>query len=459
MQRLTLSLLLVVISAVIGLGWGIDRWYSARFAAAEDPAFSAYKTLGTALARALDQQPGDLESGLVNIPLQPQLTSAENFPLPDDVKKQFIAGEPLLLESGNQLTLHFYLLSHQQILSLTLPEELHQDTQHSLRWLLTLLFYGGVILVVLVWLYPLLRRLSLLRKTAQAFGAGDLQLRIAPDAGSYIHSIELEFNRMAQRIEQLIADNKLLSRGLSHDLRTPLARLRFGLDVLQEEQLTTAQQQNLAHLNCDLTAMEALVEALLNYARLEQAVISFKPQALILADYIAHLHEDFYVGQVELRVEAEAMAARVEVDPEYIAMLIHNLLQNALHYSTEEYAESKEGNTESKEGNGGEKKRRSCVLLSLEWHAQGLVLAIEDNGPGIPAAEREKVLKPFYRIENGSSYRGHGLGLAIVVRIAEWHKASLLLEDSHRLGGVRASICLPVASLNANNDANKKVSA
>ncbi|MDO8342353.1 MAG: ATP-binding protein [Cellvibrio sp.] len=433
MQRLTLSLLLVVISAVIGLGWGIDRWYSARFAAAEDPAFSAYKTLGTALALALDQQPGDLKSGLANIPLQPQLTSAENFPLPDDVKKQFIAGEPLLLESGDQLTLHFYLSSHQQILSLTLPEELHQDAQHSLRWLLTLLFYGGVILVVLVWLYPLLRRLSLLRKTAQAFGAGDLHLRIAPDAGSYIHSIELEFNRMAQRIEQLIADNKLLSRGLSHDLRTPLARLRFGLDVLQEEQLTTAQQQNLAHLNRDLTAMEALVEALLNYARLEQAVISFKPQALILADYIAHLHEDFYAGQVELRVDAEAMPVRVEVDPEYIAMLIHNLLQNALRYSTEE-------------------KKRSCVLLSLEWQAQGLVLAVEDNGPGIPAAEREKVLKPFYRSENGSSYRGHGLGLAIVVRIAEWHRASLILEESKGLGGLRASICLPIALL---NDANR----
>lgn len=455
MQRLTLSLLLVVISAVIGLGWGIDRWYSARFAAAEDPAFSAYKTLGTALALALDQQPGDLESGLDSIPLQPQLTSAENFPLPEDVKKQFLAGEPLLLESGDQLTLHFYLSSHQQILSLTLPEELHQDTQHLLRWLLTLLFYGGVILVVLVWLYPLLRRLSLLRKTAQAFGAGDLQLRITPDAGSYIHSIELEFNRMAQRIEQLIADNKLLSRGLSHDLRTPLARLRFGLDVLQEEQLTTAQQQNLAHLNRDLAAMEALVEALLNYARLEQAVIAFKPQALVLADYIAHLHEDFYVGQVKLRVDAEAMTARVEIDPEYIAMLIHNLLQNALHYSAEEYDKSKEGKIGSKKGNDNEEESGSCVLLSLEWQAQGLVLSVEDNGPGIAAAEREKVLKPFYRSENGSSYRGHGLGLAIVARIAEWHRASLTLEESHRLGGLRASICLPVASLNA----NKKVSA
>lgn len=420
MQRLTLSLLLVVISAVVGLGWGIDRWYSARFAT-EDPAFSAYKTLGNALAYSLDQQLGDLQSRLVNIPLQPQLTDEKNFPLPNDVKAQFIAGEPLLLESGNQLTLHFYLPSHQQVLSLTLPEELHQDTQHSLRWLLTLLFYGGVILVVLIWLYPLLRRLSLLRKTAQAFGAGDLQVRIRPDAGSYIHSIELEFNRMAQRIEQLVADNKLLSRGLSHDLRTPLARLRFGLDVLQEDQLTDAQQKNIAHLSRDLAAMEALVEALLNYARLEHANISLQRRPIVLADLLQQLHGDVYGDQVTLVLAAEVRVLPLDIEPDYIAMLVHNLLQNALHYS------------------------KGVVHLSLFQDAGSVQLCVEDNGPGIALSEREKVLKPFYRSEQGTSYRGHGLGLAIVARIAEWHRAQLVLGESRGLGGLAVSVCFPVA--------------
>ncbi len=420
MQRLTLSLLLVVISAVVGLGWGIDRWYSARFAT-EDPAFSAYKTLGAALAYSLDQQRGDLHAGLASIPLQPQLTDEKNFPLPGDVKAKFIAGEPLLLESGNQLTLHFYLPVHQQVLSLTLPEELHQDAQHSLRWLLTLLFYGGVILVVLIWLYPLLRRLSLLRKTAQAFGAGDLTLRIEPDAGSYIHSIELEFNRMAQRIEQLIADNKLLSRGLSHDLRTPLARLRFGLEVLQEDELTDAQQNNIAHLNRDLTAMEALVEALLNYARLEQANIAFERRPMVLADLLVQLHGDVYGDQVTLRLATEARAVAVDLDPDYTAMLVHNLLQNALHYG------------------------RGVVHLGLAVEGGYLRLDVEDNGSGIAPHEREKVLKPFYRSEQGSSYRGHGLGLAIVARIVEWHRARLVLAESAALGGLCASIYFPVS--------------
>lgn len=422
MQRLTLSLLLVVITAVVGLGWGIDRWYSAQFADMEDPTVSAYKMLGRELAELIDTG-AQHHHWLAGSQLQPQLTAYADFPLPGDVKNNFETGEPLLLESGDQLTLHFYLAQQQQVLSLTLPDELRQDTDSALRWLLTLLFYGGVIVMVLIWLYPLLRRLALLRNTAQAFGAGDLQVRIAADKHSYIHTIEQDFNRMAQRIEQLIADNKLLSRGLSHDLRTPLARLRFGLDVLEEADLTAVQQQNLAHLNRDLIAMESLVEALLNYARLEQAVIAFSPQPIQLAVFVNQLRDDFYRGQVELFVAAPVQGQIVQADPEYLSMLLHNLLQNALRY-------------------GGGAVQIGMQLVDGHLHVQ-----IEDDGPGIPPSERTSVLQPFYRGDGGnqatSCSRGHGLGLAIVERIAQWHHLGLRLEESERLGGLRVSLIWP----------------
>lgn len=416
MQRLTLSLLFVVLTAVVGLGWGIDRWYNAQFAEVEDPALSAYKKMGRELAQLIDSGVQTTQ-WLADSPLQPQLTDYGDFPLPDDVKKQFESGAPLLLESGDQLTLHFYLNNLQQVLSLTLPEELHQENNNALRWLLTLLFYGGVIAMVLIWLYPLLRRLALLRKSAQAFGAGDLQVRIAADRHSYIQTIEQDFNRMAQRIEQLVADNKLLSRGLSHDLRTPLARLRFGLDVLEEANLTAEQQQNLAHLNRDLMAMESMVEALLNYARLEQATISFAAQPIPLAQFVTQLHEDYYREQVELSIAASLQDACVQGEPEYLAMLLHNLVQNALRY-------------------GGGRVRLSVLLVDDQ-----LRLQLEDNGAGIPPAERDKVLKPFYRSE-GSHHqgRGHGLGLAIVARIVQWHGARLVLTESTALGGLSVSV-------------------
>ncbi len=412
MQRLTLSLLLVVLTAVVGLGWGIDRWYSVQFAEVEDPTVSAYKKVGRELAQLIDIG-AQTNQWLVGSHLQPQLTAYSDFPLPNDVKNNFEAGEPLLLESGDQLTLHFYLTRQQQVLSFTLPAELHQENNNALRWLLTLLFYGGVILMVLIWLYPLLRRLALLRKSAQAFGAGDLQVRIAADKHSYIQTIEQDFNRMAQRIEQLVADNKLLSRGLSHDLRTPLARLRFGLDVLEEADLTLEQQQNLAHLNRDLVAMESLVEALLNYARLEQATIVFTAQPIQLALFVTQLCDDFYRDQVEIFSASSAQGVHLHGDPEYLAMLVHNLLQNALRYG------------------------RGRVKISVQLVGDQLQLQVEDNGPGIPLTERNKVLKPFYR-SAGSHHqgRGHGLGLAIVERIAQWHGAELMLAESAELGGL-----------------------
>jgi len=416
-QRLTLSLLLVVLTAVGGLGWGIDRWYSAQFAEAEDPTVNAYKTLGRELARLIDSSDSvHANDWLATSHLQSQLTAYIDFPLPDDVKNSFEAGEPLLLESGDHLSLHYYLAQRQQVLSFTLPDELRQDN-NTLRWLLTLLFYGGVILMVLIWLYPLLRRLALLRKSAQAFGAGDLQVRIAADKHSYIQTIEQDFNRMAQRIEQLVADNKLLSRGLSHDLRTPLARLRFGLDILEEANLTAEQQQNLAHLNRDLVAMESLVEALLNYARLEQATITFATQPIPIAHFVTQLHEDFYHERVELFIAASAQGVFLQGDPEYLAMLVHNLLQNALRYG------------------------RGRVQISVLLEGDQVHLQIADNGSGIPPAEREKVLKPFYRSE-GSHHqgRGHGLGLAIVERITQWHGAELLLSESAELGGLNVSV-------------------
>ena len=405
-----------MLTAVVGLGWGIDRWYNAQFADEEDPTLGAYKKMGREMAQLIDTgaQP---DQWLAGSHVQPQLTAYSDFPLPEDVKFFFEAGEPLLLKSGDQLTLHFYLALQQQVLSFTLPAELHQENSNALRWLLTLLFYGGVIIMVLIWLYPLLSRLALLRKTAQAFGAGDLQVRIKPDKHSYIQTIEQDFNRMALRIEQLVADNKLLSRGLSHDLRTPLARLRFGLDVLEEANLNAGQQKNLAHLNRDLVAMESMVEALLNYARLEQATITFVAQPIPLAHFVTRLQDDFYREQVELSISSSAQDVNMQGDPEYLAMLIHNLLQNALRYG------------------------RGRVHVSVQLVEDQLQLRVEDNGPGIPLAERDKVLKPFYRsAESHHQGRGHGLGLAIVERIAQWHGAELILSEAEELGGLKVVV-------------------
>ncbi len=422
MKRLTLSLLFVVVAAVIGLGWGIDQWYSQQNAGLEDPSLNAYKNVGRDLAILIDQQGVQVEwdDWFAFSNLHPQVVPYSEFPLPENLKQKFELGEALLLESGDQLSMNYYLSSQDQVLSLMLPDELRQEPTGWINWLLTFLFYAGVILVVLVWLYPLLRRLSLLRSAAHQFGVGNLDARIATDKNSYIYTIEQEFNRMAQRIEQLIADNKLLSRGLSHDLRTPLARLRFGLDVLGETDLPVLQQQQLAHLNRDLLAMEALVEALLNYARFDQANIKFNPSRINIAAFLEQLHKDFYCNRVGLLIDPSCRSTTIIAEPEYLAMLVHNLVENALRYGAGEVHLS---------------------VTRINGHVQ---FCVEDNGPGIPLAERDKVLKPFYRAETATAARGYGLGLAMVERITQWHCAQLHLDTSTTLGGLLVRILFPL---------------
>lgn len=417
MRKLTISLVLVVVVAVIGLGWGIDQWYNTAHAPEENQAIKSYRQLGRELIQLVntaDLSQTQLEQWAEQSHAQIELTPYTEFPLPPNLKAAFETGEPLLLDSGSSMSLHYFLAARQLVVTFKLPAST-EGRDSGLRLLLTLLFYFGVILLVLIWLYPLLKRLRLLRQQASAFGAGNLSARI-PAGVSYIADIEQEFNRMAQRIETLVYDNKLLSRGLSHDLRTPIARLRFGLDVLHEADLSLAQHKTLAHLNRDLVAMETLVETLLSYARMDQSHINLNPVLLDLGHWVEEIVREFYAEDVRFEIAASNYAANILADGEYLNMLIHNLIQNA------------------------ERHGKGKVLVRILATEKTVVLDVEDNGSGIPIAEREHVLKPFYRIASAQNTQGHGMGLAIVERIAQWHKAQLILDESLELGGLKISV-------------------
>lgn len=426
MKRLTLSLLFVVLASMVGLGWVLDQWYSNSFKTQEDPTLLAYKRMGLMLAQQLDQLPPEQQSAelaptAAGISLG--LVDAVDFPLPLNLQRDFEREGALLLKSGPELTWNFYLPRTHQVLTLPLPADVNSQGSQQLRWLLTLLFYGGIIFVVLLWLYPLLHRLALLRRSARAFGAGDLSIRIEHGAVSYIHDIEMEFNRMAQRIEQLIADNKLLSSGLSHDLRTPLARLRFGLDVLAETPLNELhEQQTLAHLNRDLEAMESLVDIFLQYARLEQATIVLTLEPIIFSNILRRQIEIQAAPNLLLNISPEANEKIICGNRKWLSILCDNLIQNALKYCLGQ------------------------VSVSVKYQGDNLVFCVEDDGPGIAPEERAKVLQPFYRTQSAQSFNGHGMGLAIVERIVFWHKAKLLLTESQTLGGLSIQVSFPLSA-------------
>ena len=446
MRNLTISLILAVIGAVFVLGLLLSLLYGkySEKPTGEQPDLIAYKKIGRNLIEHLDPA-ADLLEQLESFEhlsgLSTNLETLEDFPVPAPLIESFIAGEPLALQSDETsqtsqiVSLNYFWPATNQIITLSGLELLKADTDNTnLNIGLTLAFYIGLLGILMLWLTPLIRRLALLRHTTRAFGKGDLESRISPDRASYLADIEQEFNRMADRIQTLMADNKLLSRAVSHDLKTPLARLRFGIDLLADSTNTDKRTKYHLRLEKDLTDMEMLVNSLLSYARLEEATIALDWQRIDLNTYVRDLLPEehsqrniqFIPSNLSTTTNKSSNIHRhtyIKADPRYLSMLINNILNNAIKYS------------------------HSQIILTVSHEFDNIILYIEDDGPGIKATERDHVLKPFYRSqeEQTTAIQGHGMGLAIAARVAQWHSASLTINQSNKLGGAAVKLAFPSA--------------
>lgn len=438
MKTLSLSLILVVVLTILGLGWGIEQYYTSHMSPANSKRSSeevVLDSLGkslTALAALHQDLPAFIAQWEMYSDQALTIIDPEDFPLPDSLSDGFAKGEPLTLESDGRISLYVLLPRHKKIIRLDLDggkvSDFPASSPLSINLLLTLLFYGGVILVSLGWAYPLIRRLTRLRTAAINFGSGSLDTRITASSISYIADIEREFNRMADRIETLVNDNKLLSRAVSHDLKTPLARLRFGIETLAESNDSNQREKYFQRIEKDMDVMEELVETLLQYARLDESSISLSEESLDL-NAIIHRMVDDYHHEVQDVNRRKPLKKRINIgclepvmisgDRKYIIMMVTNIFQNGLLYGREE------------------------MSIVLKKTHNTIDMHIDDDGPGIPASLKNDVLKPFIRGPENNHVNGHGMGLAIADRIASWHGASISIETSESLGGASIRIKFP----------------
>ena len=411
----------MVLVAVIGIGGVLDNLFNQYQTQAlnESDELTSYRQLGKSLALTLDTQAEPqkfIKSWQQRVELSVTLTSLESFILPDSLRQSFYNGEPLVLETDNNISMHFVMPLQQKMMTFIIPAQIKKSNNSSLQLLLTGVFYLGILMVVLVWLYPLIKQLRKLRRTTKAFGEGQLQQRINSNSTSYIGDIENEFNRMAQRIETLVSDNKLLSDAVSHDLRTPLARLRFGIEALQETENPATKEKYQRHLSRDINEMERLVNVLLNYARIEQSMIALEPKNIDLNELICQCVQAV-TDDCDKTIHWHAQGvAIINGDINYLSMLINNLLNNAQQYAN------------------------SMIKLSITKSGPKLHFIISDDGPGIAKEKRSELLKPFTRGANAFETPGYGMGLAIVAKVAQLHDASLVVTESIELGG--AEFCL-----------------
>ncbi|ABP60519.1 two-component system sensor histidine kinase RstB [Enterobacter sp. 638] len=270
---------------------------------------------------------------------------------------------------------------------------------------------------VFIWMRPHWQDMLRLEAAAQRFGEGHLTERIHFDSASSFERLGVAFNQMADNINALIASKKALIDGIAHELRTPLVRLRYRLEM--SENLTAAE---LVALNRDIGQLEALIEELLTYARLDRPQNELKLSTPDFSAWISSYVEDVQSvnPQRELLLDNHT-GDYGALDMRLMERVLDNLVNNALRYS------------------------ENRLRIRLQLNGSEASLSVEDDGPGIAAEERHRVFEPFVRLDpsRDRATGGCGLGLAIVHSISQAMGGHVSCEASD-LGGAKFCFNWPV---------------
>ncbi|MDQ1817164.1 HAMP domain-containing sensor histidine kinase [Massilia sp. CCM 9210] len=251
-----------------------------------------------------------------------------------------------------------------------------------------------IALVVAVAAYPavrrLTRRLERLQESVETWGGGQLGTRVAVEGKDEVARLATSFNQAAARIEALVGAQKNLLANASHELRSPLARIRMAVELMQEQAAPAIRDE----LTRNIGELDQLIDEVLLASRLDAtAELARSDEQADLAAIVAE--ECTRVGAT-----FDAAALTLPGDARLLRRLVRNLLENAARYGA---------------GSG--------VHASLRLHGkEAIVLDVCDSGPGVPEAERERIFEPFYRVPGASeSAGGVGLGLSLVRQIARHH--------------------------------------
>lgn len=301
-----------------------------------------------------------------------------------------------------------YLETPPGVLEVTLDRRrVSPSNPHQL--FVNMVFFGGLMtLIAFIYLRNQLRPITRLAQAAEAFGKGrNIQYR--PSGAVEVRAAGRAFLDMRARIERQIEQRTLMLSGVSHDLRTPLTRMKLGLSMLDDAEA--------ADLRRDVDEMQSMLDEFLNFAR---GISEADPEPVDPADLLRDLVEDF--TRAGKPVTIVALEGQGTVPLRRIAMrrAVENLINNAVRYGS---------------------RAEVSMLLS----DKSLRIRVEDDGPGIPPEQRIEAVKPFTRLDearNQNRGSGVGLGLAITTDIAHAHGGSLRLGQSARLGGLQADILI-----------------
>ncbi|GGO52464.1 two-component system, OmpR family, osmolarity sensor histidine kinase EnvZ [Roseovarius pacificus] len=313
-----------------------------------------------------------------------------------------------VMELPNDHFVHLYMRQPDGLWRLTFDRK-RVSAPNAHQMFVNMVFFGALMTVIaFLYLRNQLRPITRLARAAEAFGRGR-HVPYRPAGAVEVRAAGHAFLDMRARIERQIEQRTLMLSGVSHDMRTPLTRLKLSLSMLEDEDRGPMEQ--------DVADMERLLDEFLAFARGAQ---EGQAEPVDPADLVRRIVEDCQRANIAAELREVKGEGTVMLREGAIRRAVENLINNAVRYGS---------------------RAEVSVLLTNKT----LRIRVEDDGPGIPPERREEATKPFARLEparNQNKGTGVGLGLSIALDIARAHGGTLRLGESTRLGGLRADIVI-----------------
>lgn len=272
-------------------------------------------------------------------------------------------------------------------------------------------------------LVPMQRKLREVSYALNKMKTGNMSLRLPVEGSDEMATLASSFNNMSDHIQRLIEAQRELMRAVSHELRTPVARIRFGVEMMADEDDYDYRLQQVEQIDKDIEALNTLIDEIMTYAKLEQGMPSIEFEKVNLFEVLNQVALETEALKTQKIIELHSMPdVVVEAERRYLHRVIQNLVGNAVRYCDNK------------------------VLISGGLDQDGQVyVSVEDDGPGIPEVDRARVFEAFARLDDSRTRAsgGYGLGLSIVSRIAYWFGGKIHVDQSPSLGGARFIMSWP----------------
>ncbi len=339
--------------------------------------------------------------------------------LPSRQLKMLQQGIPVINISARQEAIKINASNPEQNLLLTLGPW-HLFSLYPFQLLMALCIY--VLLAMSFATYILVRvldrRICQIETTAKDISGGKFYARAHIGVPDSVGRLGMAFNTMARHIQSLLSIQQEMIHGISHELRTPVSRIRFALAMIADSNSQQALQQQVDEMDKDIEDLDALIDEILTYARLESAVPDLKLEMTNIETIIGQVIAEYHRTNKNINIryikhENPYMTPYAEVEERYIHRAIQNLVGNACYHA-------------------------SKVIEISFMHTNNIChLYVEDDGPGIPAKDRNRIFSAFVRLDDSRARKsgGYGLGLSIVQRIMAWHNGEISVFESRNLHG------------------------